>query len=280
MQNETPPPAVAPIITGHFNEGPGYANWRTHGTHDYLLMLTLSGAGRIGYGGGELVTHPGDLALLRPGALHDYGTAPTATGWELLWAHFLPHPHWLPILTRWPEHAPGLAFLSLDNPDTDVYPRVRDALYEMHRRALGGLPHRDDFARCALEEALLWADTVVGNVGVDSPRDPRVARAAELLLERMAQPLDMAAIAATIGLSASRLGHLFRAQTSRTPQQFLEDARMARARQLLALTNRTVAAIAEEVGYENPFYFTLRFTRREGVGPREWRRAQGDTLPL
>ena len=53
--------------------------------------------------------------------------------------------------------------------------------------------------------------------------------------------------------------------------QFIENERMARAKQLLALTSRNVGAIAQEVGYENPFYFSLRFKKHTGVSPTDWR---------
>ena len=77
-----------------------------------------------------------------------------------------------------------------------------------------------------------------------------------------------------MNLSPSRLAHLFRSQTGQTPQQFVERERITRARQLLLLTSRTVAQIAGEVGYENPFYFTLRFKKHTGFSPTEWRRQE------
>ncbi len=47
-----------------------------------------------------------------------------------------------------------------------------------------------------------------------------------------------------------------------------------RARQLLEFTQEPVSAIARQVGFENPFYFTLRFRRHLGASPREWRQQQ------
>jgi AraC family transcriptional regulator of arabinose operon len=265
---ETPHPAVVSQVTGHFREMPGYATWRPRGTPDYLLMLTRDGAGRVGFPGGEVRARPGDIALLRPGALHDYGTARDADGWELLWTHFLPRPHWLPWL-GWPEAAPGLLHLSLPS---DTYAAVNEALEEMHRwAASGGLPRRDEFALNALERALLWCDAA--NPRRDEAKiDARVRRAMAHLLENLSEPVSLADLADVAGLSPSRLSHLFREQTGQTPQQFQEKARLDRARQLLSLTGRTVAAVAEEVGFASPFYFTLRFKKHTGLSPTEWRR--------
>jgi AraC family transcriptional regulator of arabinose operon len=268
-------PEVAQLVTGHFQEVAGYAAWRARGTDDWLLIATVDGAGRFGHAGGEFTTAPGDLTLLSPGTRHDYGTAPGAGRWELLWTHFRPRPDWAPWL-RWPEAAPGL--MRLRPADSDARRAVFDRFREAHALATGAAPSalrlRETFAMNALEAVLLWCDT-------QNPRsaparlDPRVAQATEFLARRLAEPIGLADLAAACGLSVSRLAHLFRAQVGLTPQQFLEAQRLGRARQLLELTPRPVAAIAAEVGYENPFYFTLRFKRATGLSPRDYRKKHG-----
>ena len=108
---ETPAPRFNRLLTGHFRERRGYRAWRSRGSDDWLLILTLGGHGRFGHGGFELTAVAGDAVLIRPGTPHDYGVAPREHGslerWELLWTHFHPRPHWLPWLD-WPEVAPGL----------------------------------------------------------------------------------------------------------------------------------------------------------------------------
>jgi AraC family transcriptional regulator of arabinose operon len=273
-RTETPRPEVTPLISGHFREGPGYATWRPRGTQDWLLMFTLSGSGRVGYAdGGATVAGPGDAVLLRPGTLHDYGTAHGAAGWELLWAHFLPRPHW-PDLLRWPEAAPGLLRLPLGAEGGPDRRRVEESLWAMHGHATGGRLYRTELAMNSLEAALLWCGEANPRAERASRLDPRVRRATELLLGRLAEPVTLDELAAAVGLSASRLSHLFKEQTGRTPGQFVEAERVARAKQLLALTSRTVAAVAAEVGFENPFYFTLRFKKRVGLSPTDYRRRE------
>ena len=268
---ETPHPHVATIVTGHFREGPQYTNWRSRGTDDYLLIFTRGGSGRVGYARGEAVVREGDLTLLRPGALHDYGTARGASAWEILWAHFLPYPHWLPLFDAWPETAAGLTIARLGSGVNETVDRVGAALAAMQESALSGRAHADALALNALEQALLWCDTAIPRS--DAPRiDPRVRRARAYLVTHLGGPVTLGDAAAEVQLSESRLAHLFRDVTGETPQQFLESARLNRAEQLLALTNRTVTAIARDVGYENPFYFSLRFKRRAGLSPRDWRR--------
>ena len=268
-------PEVIHLVTGHFRETTGYETWRVRGTADWLLIATLTGGGRFGHTGGEFTTGPGDLTLLRPGTRHDYGVAPRLGRWELLWTHFHPRPDWTPYLA-WPEAAPGLMRLHLE--DAEVRRKALDRFAEAHALATGALPsaprRREAFAMNALEACLLWCDTQ-NPLSEPSRMDGRVRAAMEFLNRHLAEPVTTAALADACGLSVSRLAHLFRAQVGLTPQQFLEGQRMERARRLLELTPRPVGAVAAEVGYENPFYFTLRFKRATGLSPRDYRKKHG-----
>lgn len=274
MPEESPHPIVTDLVTGHYHQTRGYRAWRAHGTTDWLLILTLAGRGHFGEAAGsEIVVEEGDVVLLRPGTRHDYGIAPGAEAWELLWAHFRPRPAWHEWLV-WPERTAGVMLLTLGEPiiRQKITTRLRDA----HRLATGTLARRDVFAMNALEEALLWCDTQ--NPRAQPSRlDPRVQAAVDFLSAHLSERVTLEDLAVRSGLSASRLAHLFRAQAGLTPQQFQEQQRLARARQLLERTSQPVGSIAAEVGFDNPFYFTLRFKRDTGLSPRDWRRRAQET---
>jgi AraC family transcriptional regulator of arabinose operon len=236
-------------------------------------MLTVSGAGRIGLTTQseptDHITQPGEVLLIRPDTPHDYGTARRTRSWELLWTHFLPRPYWQEFL-NWSELAPGILSVRFDR-EEEAYTQLLKALGTMHQRARSGLPRRAEFAMNALEEALLWCETVNPRA-VSAGYDSRIALAVNFLRENLPQNFSVGEVAKQVGLSLSRFARLFREQVGETPQQFVERERIARAQELLLLTGRSITAIAEEVGYENPFYFTLRFRKRTGVSPREWRK--------
>src|ERR1700760_2269200 len=92
---ETAHPKVTHLVAGSFRQRHKYYAWRPNGTNDWLLVLTLTGLGRFGFVGGEIFTHPGELMLLKPGTLHDYGLESQKRSWELRWTHFHPRPHWI-----------------------------------------------------------------------------------------------------------------------------------------------------------------------------------------
>lgn len=260
---------VDQVQTGHFRQGKGYYAWRPNGTPDWLLIYTIAGLGRIGLStGGEIVAEPGDAVLLRPGALHDYGVEPTRQRWELLWAHFHPRAAWHAWLSSWPQAGPGVLRLRLT--DAEIRRRVRARFADADRLCNStALRHAETFSMNALEEVLLWCDLQNPK---GSPMDGRVRAATDYLDRNLKQKVTIDALAEHCGLSASRLAHLFRAQVGYTPQQFLEVQRMNRAAQLLEMTSQSIKEIAAEVGFDNPFYFTLRFKKKTGMSPRAYRR--------
>ena len=101
--------------------------------------------------------------------------------------------------------------------------------------------------------------------------DPRVRKAMDFLGQHAAEPFSEERLARAAGLSPSRLRHLFRAQVGDSPRHFQEDLRLRRARDLLAMSRQTIGEIARELGFENPFYFTLRFKKQTGESPRAFR---------
>jgi len=241
--------------------------YRPEGTRDWLLIYTLGGSGLYSYDGGEYRSRAHDVTLFRPGAFQNYRIAPEAGRWDLYYAHFLPRPDWLPWL-GWPVKAEGFMTLSLREPV--VRRRVVQRLRDMVRLNAGSQPRRLAFAQNALEEVLLWCDAVNPKQAF-AQIDPRVRKAMDFLGEHAAEPFSEEQLAHAAGLSPSRLRHLFRTQAGDSPRKFQEEQRMRRARDLLAMSSQTIGEIAQELGFENPFYFTLRFKKQTGESPRAYR---------
>lgn len=265
---DTPCPKFGQVLTGHFKQGKGYFAWRSQGTRDWLLIYTVAGNGRFGYRGGERISEPGEAMLLRPGTLHDYGVTPPTLWWELLWAHFHPRPDWHEWL-NWPEVAPGLLSLTING--RDIQKKLEARLKDMHALASGPLQRGETFAMNALEEVLLWCDSQ--NPRVETGHiDPRIRDSMEWICRNLAASMPLTKLAVAARLSVSRYCHLFRQEVGVTPQQFIERQRLTRAQQLLELTPMSMKEIAYEVGFANPFYFSMRFSKRYGKSPRAYRR--------
>ncbi|HEV7301531.1 MAG TPA: arabinose operon transcriptional regulator AraC [Tepidisphaeraceae bacterium] len=258
---------VTDLYPGHLREGAGYYAYRPDGTADWLMIYTVAGRGRFGHAGGDAIAKHGDVTLLRPGTLHDYGVEEALQQWELLWVHFHPRAAWLEWL-GWPEDAPGLMTLRLGS--DAVSHRVRQRFVDMNALYVGPHRHARHLAMNALEEIVLTCDGV-NPLTQQVKIDARIRDAMEHVARHLADRHTVEDLAEVGGLSVSRLAHLFREQTGRTPQQFVETQRINRATQLLELSGKSIKEIAHELGFENPFYFTLRFKKHVGVSPKAYR---------
>src|ERR1700712_621996 len=77
------------------------------------------------------------------------------------------------------------------------------------------------------------------------------------------------------GLGSSKLHELFRFHFHTTPAQVLGRARVAAAQRLLLTTDRSIADVAFEVGYEGLSTFNVNFRRLTAMTPAEYRRLLG-----
>jgi AraC family transcriptional regulator of arabinose operon len=149
---------------------------------------------------------------------------------------------------------------------------VRESLREMHHLRQSGQPRADWLARNALERALLRADAA--NPAHERRQlDERVLQAMDYVGRHFDQPVQVAMIARAVGLSASRLSHLFGEQTGQSPVAYLEATRLRHARELLEYSARPVSAIAEACGFSSAFYFSTRFRRHFGLSPSAFRQS-------
>lgn len=258
----TPHVTAAPIGCSEFRRGPSYASWRPRGTADWLLILSVGGAGRIGISDRVIRLQPGDAVLFAPGASQDYATDPEIGHWHLRWAHFQPRPHWRPWLL-WPQVAPKVGIHRIG--DVTGTPVDSASQRMLTARPLAGRGW-EDIAMNALEEMLLWIfrlTTTTHGAGVDA----RIQQAAQYLAAHPQEPFRLSKVAADCGLSPSRFSHLFKAELGITPQRFSENLRLEFARHLLTQTNLPVAEIATEVGFADPLYFSRRYRAMFGHAP-------------
>lgn len=101
--------------------------------------------------------------------------------------------------------------------------------------------------------------------------DPRVTQVMTAIEHRLQDKLSIEALAAEVGLSQSRLGHLFRAATGQTPGAYLHALRMQRARLLIERTSLTVREVMDQVGITDPSHFARDFRNAHGLSPRAFR---------
>jgi AraC-like DNA-binding protein len=109
-------------------------------------------------------------------------------------------------------------------------------------------------------------------------RDQRMARVLRAMEAHLAAPLSNAELARRAGMGLNAFIRLYRETMGCTPQHDYGRLRMDRAVFLLLSSDLGVKEISEETGFCDRYHFTHAFTRRQGVGPAQFRRQHGGRL--
>lgn len=99
----------------------------------------------------------------------------------------------------------------------------------------------------------------------------RLKKVADFVDSNLEQPLRLADVARASGLSRMHFAAQFRAATGMTPHDYVIARRIERACALLRETERPLAEIALEVGFQTQSHFTTVFNRLAGQPPGRWR---------
>lgn len=105
-------------------------------------------------------------------------------------------------------------------------------------------------------------------------RDRFVGRALALLHERPDRAWTVDDLGREVGLSRSALHERFVNFLGLPPMQYLASWRIQLGSRLLRESNRNVATIALDVGYDSEAAFSRAFKRMVGMPPAAWRKAQ------
>ena len=140
-----------------------------------------------------------------------------------------------------------------------------------------GHPQAEEIVRLAVEQMLLtWVHGLSGFAGRGlRPVPPSLQRVIDLVHGRWRQsvfaPPSLAAMAHQAGISRSTLMRTFDQHFGAGPVHFFEAQRLHFGQLLLLESNLNVTAIAERLGYPNPFQFSRGFKARYRLSPRALR---------
>ncbi len=247
---------------GYFPTARLHGRQRKNGADGAILIVCTRGVGHCRVGDRLSTVGPGQALVIPPNLAHAYW-ADDDDPWTIWWLHVVGGdlPHFFSTLG-----VPG------DETVVDLHDPYRAV--ELIESAVAAM-ERDDTLPNLLTAtgagfallALLAADRAAG-----SPGGSQVVRQAQDHLRRnLAARTSVPELARTASLSVPHFSALFRAATGGGVVEYTKRLRMARACELLLMTSRGVAEIAESVGYPDPFYFSRQFRTVHGTSPTTYR---------
>jgi AraC-like DNA-binding protein len=224
------------------------------------FLAGLNGQGHVHVDGRSYVCSA-ETACLLPSSTMDL-SYDARKAWEFCWVCYVPPPEFRRVAAMRP---PSIG-------QFDPRPlrcAIEGLIYESSRDAVPtDIQH--------------WADLIhsyVMRFVAPGDDDERLARLWERVGAELGAEWNLTRLAHEAGYSHGHLGRLCRRQLGRSPMHHVTYLRMRRAAELLETTNFKIEAVAQLVGYSNPFVFSNAFTRCFGWRPSEYRRKQHKHAP-
>jgi AraC family transcriptional regulator of arabinose operon len=209
---------------------------------------------------------PYDLICIRPNTPYATRIVPGYSSWQGDWLIGSLRSEWEELI-KWKEVLPGI--YSVNIAGTADQEKIKKYFRDTVNFVLSIHPFADISAMHALEEVLLLTSKI--NDQQLELNDKRILMAIEILSNNFKKFMDIESVSKEVGMSPSRLAHLFKEEVGETPMNFREGIRLKHAKQLIIGTNMSIKEIAEAVAYDCAFHFSKRFKVRIGVSPNKFR---------
>lgn len=251
----------------------------THRYEFHLLVCVTRGVCKQVIDFRSIACAPGSLLVLRPGQAHNFGHDDDWDGWVVLFRpeFVLPlstAPRNLKLaidLERLPEQM-ELAGNELRTMTVSIEQLHRDMQLEAPVDDVNALLRHQLHA--LLTRLSILHDRRQAREPVMSPAMQRFRRFQQLVEERFAQSHQVADYAHRLGYTEKSLARAVTASTGVTAKSFIAARIVLEAKRLLVHTDSSVAAIAEQLGFDEATNFSKFFRREADSTPAEFRRRQ------
>lgn len=253
---------------GHYrvHTGPVIETYHPEGRNDYQLLYIAAGKGHFYFKGSEkeTIVTKGHMILFRPEepqVYYYYAKDKT----EVYWVHFT---GWKveEYLKRYELPQEENVFYTGISPD---YPWIyTQLLRELQLQRI----NYEDMLSVYMHHIFLTINRYIRE-GKHSKNDVinEVEKAAHYFKEHYNTPIRIEQYARQHLMSVNWFIHSFKAVMKVPPMQYIVSLRIAAAKGYLENTTKSVAEIANAVGYENALYFSRVFRKYTGLSPTEYR---------
>ncbi len=192
---------------------------------------------------------PGTVPMFNPGEVHDGGPA-TDHGWSYRMVYV----------------DPALV------PGERVFPLAERRDHDARRAVAGVFDAIDCGSELGIDEALHRALDLLLHAPIDRGAMPALHAVRERIDAEFCAPLRLRELAASAGVSPTRLLRGFEAAYGLTPHRYQQSRRIAKAKRMIAAGD-ALAEVAAACGYSDQSHFNRWFVRIHGTTPGRLRRA-------
>ena len=219
---------------------------------DYYYIYVLKGKMIMA----DCTLFQGDIIVYEPG--HDYqyiSQGETA----YLWVHYTG------FEARSLTKASGLKLIQRQH--IGVHKEIISCFRQLFREFIINDDDAEQLCVCILREILLYTSRHLDSGAKGNP--PLLA--IEYIHRSFQNPIDIDSLAQMENMSCTAFRTAFRQHTGVSPNEYVIAQRISAACQLLSQTDKSVSAIAADVGYPDQYYFSRIFRKKMGIPPLKYR---------
>lgn len=220
---------------------------------DYYYIYVLNGKMLME----ECDLLPGDVMVFEPGHTYQY-TSEGETAY--LWVHY----------TGFEARSlTGSAGLTLNaGQHIGIHDEIISCFQQLFREFIINDDAFPQLSVCILRQILLFTGRHAGSGQKNAPP----LRAIEYIHRAFREKIDVDDLAQLENMSCTSFRTAFRKHTGMSPNEYIITQRISAACRLLAQTDKSVSAVAEDVGYHDQYYFSRIFRKKMGMSPLQYRR--------
>jgi AraC-like DNA-binding protein len=250
---------------GHFLAGPDYKMRRTS-MPGHELFLCLSGRGYIEQSGKCESIRAGQIGWLNVNHPHAHW-ADLDDPWEVYWLRV----QGSQIEGTYKILSTMLPSLVFDSISVERVRKEYESIFEIMRELPKTAEARLNASMATLIALLFESLNEEPSYPAYSTGVGKCVDAMRFAYHRSWKILELARLS---GMSEPHLFRVFKKETGVSPIVWLRRERMNHAKRRLVETNDSIAEIAEQVGFEDPFYFSREFKRVSNLSPRAFRESE------
>lgn len=227
------------------------------GVHtEYVIHHILSGKGYYEVGEKKYTLTKGDSFIIFPGSIVNY-YADENDPWTYAWVNFIGGDAKKYIsMTAFPDHP-----ISHKNDLSDIFRMFSEEIRESHSKI-----YNEGVLKILLSR---YIESYPSKKTESGPNYIDVAK--QYIASNMhRQEFTVGELADAVGLERSYLYRLFKESEGVSVSEFIINARLESAKEMLEGGITQIKVISFSSGYDNPLYFSNAFKKKYGVSPKNY----------
>ena len=253
-----------PTSIGYFPKAAYHHRERRTGANEHILIYCVDGKGQAIIEGEKFNIMPAEYLIIPSGKSHVYWSYPEQP-WTIYWLHIKGEGANLIseiLFKRMQEGNNGILI-------TDEIIFIFNNIYNTF--LLGYSTDNMVYASMNLNHYCKFFMYPRRKNSYSNERNGNFEQVILFLKENIGKNISLKEIALTANLSSAHFCTSFRKTTGFSPIEYFNHLKIQEACQLLQFTKKRISEIADDVGIEDPYYFSRLFSRIMGMSPKVYR---------